>query len=226
MKHRLVGPGLGGVPVVIILAASAIMLGGCGILFQDHEKRADATLQPSAGNPTRGSVTLIERSDGVQVTYNLSGMPPDSDHALQIHERGDCIVSNVTDTGPVFAPAAERTTAGSKKEGDLANIHADANGLGHRLHCGARRIARWRALRAFARNHSSPRRRGSLCRDSPWRGAFARVRRDSSVVRPWFVLSPLQSPVSNVTGVHTPSIPGQMANVHASGVARPAHLVK
>lgn len=128
MKHRLVGPGLGGVPVVIILAASAIMLGGCGILFQDHEKRADATLQPSARNPTRGSVTLIERSDGVQVTYNLSGMPPDSDHALQIHERGDCIVSNVTDTGPVFAPAAERTTAGSKKEGDLANIHADANG--------------------------------------------------------------------------------------------------
>jgi Cu-Zn family superoxide dismutase len=128
MKLRLDGTGLRRMPAVIILAASAMMLGGCGILFQDHDKRASAVLQPSGGNATRGSVTLIERSDGVQVTYNLSGMPPDSDHALQIHERGDCIVGSLPDTGEVFAPASERTTSGSKMEGDLATIHADANG--------------------------------------------------------------------------------------------------
>ena len=85
-------------------------------------------LQPSAGNSASGSVTFIERADGVQVTYNLSGMPPESDHALQIHERGDCIVSNLADTGPVFAPDSERLTPGTKQEGDLATIHADANG--------------------------------------------------------------------------------------------------
>ncbi len=68
---------------------SVMLLGGCGLLFQNHEKRADATLQPTGGNTATGTVTFIERSDGVQVSYNLSGMPPNSEHALQIHERGD-----------------------------------------------------------------------------------------------------------------------------------------
>ena len=112
----------------VTMAACVLLLGGCGILFQDHEKRADATLQPTAGNTASGSVTFIERADGVQVSYNLSGMPPNSEHALQIHERGDCIVSNSSDGGPIFAPASERSKRGSKVEGDLASIRADANG--------------------------------------------------------------------------------------------------
>jgi superoxide dismutase, Cu-Zn family len=107
---------------------SGVLLSGCGLLFQNHEKRAEAVLQPSSGSSARGSVTFIERADGVQVSYNLSGMPPDSEHALQIHERGDCIVANLPDIGPVFAPAAERSKPGSKVEGDLTTIHADAYG--------------------------------------------------------------------------------------------------
>jgi Cu-Zn family superoxide dismutase len=118
-----------GLSTGVIMTAGVLLLGGCGVLFQNHEKRADATLQPSAGNTASGSVTFIERSDGVQVSYNLSGMPPNSEHALQIHERGDCIVSNSSDGGPVFAPASERRSkTGSKVEGDLASIRADANG--------------------------------------------------------------------------------------------------
>jgi Cu-Zn family superoxide dismutase len=111
----------------LALTAGTLLLGGCGVLFQNHEKRADATLQPTAGNSASGSLTFIERADGVQVSYNLSGMPPNSEHALQIHERGDCIVSNSSDGGPVFSPAAERNRS-SKVEGDLATIRADANG--------------------------------------------------------------------------------------------------
>ncbi len=128
MIQRLDGTGLRSFAAVVILAAGAASLGGCGILFQDHEKHAAASLQPSAGNTASGTVTLIERADGVQVTYNLSGMPPESDHALQIHERGDCIVSNMADAGPLFAPASQHLAAGVKTEGDLATIHADANG--------------------------------------------------------------------------------------------------
>ena len=107
---------------------SVMLLGGCGLLFQNHEKRADATLQPTGGNTATGTVTFIERADGVQVSYNLSGMPPNSEHALQIHERGDCIIPASSDGGPVFAPASERSDSGSKVEGDLASIRADANG--------------------------------------------------------------------------------------------------
>jgi Cu-Zn family superoxide dismutase len=115
-------------PALVVVTASSFLLGGCGLLFQSHEKYAAAVLQPTAGNTARGNVTFVERADGVQVSYNLSGMPPDSEHALQIHERGDCIVTNLSDIGPLFAPGAERSRPGAKMEGDLASIRADANG--------------------------------------------------------------------------------------------------
>ena len=113
---------------LIAMAAGTLLLSGCGIIFQNHEKRADATLLPAPGSATRGTVTLIERADGVQISYNLAGMPPNSEHALQVHERGDCIVTSQPDAGPVFALAADRKRSSSRAEGDLANIRSDANG--------------------------------------------------------------------------------------------------
>ncbi|HEY1997640.1 superoxide dismutase family protein [Paraburkholderia sp.] len=113
----------------IVLAASSLLLCGCTTFLRPQEKRADAQLLPTVGNQARGLVTFIERSDGVQVTYNLSGLPPDSDHALQVHERGDCNSADGSAAGAVFAPAAERLKMGTRVEGDLGNIHADSNGV-------------------------------------------------------------------------------------------------
>ena len=92
----------------IVLAASSLLLCGCSAFLRPQEKRADAQLLPTVGNQARGLVTFIERSDGVQVTYNLAGLPPNSDHALQVHERGDCNAADGSSAGAVFAPAAER----------------------------------------------------------------------------------------------------------------------
>ncbi|MGF6242433.1 MULTISPECIES: superoxide dismutase family protein [Paraburkholderia] len=113
----------------IVLAASSLLLCGCTAFLRPQEKRAEAQLVPAVGSQTRGLVTFIERSDGVQVTYNLSGLPPDSDHALQVHERGDCNSVDGSSAGAVFAPAAERLKMGARVEGDLGNIHADSNGV-------------------------------------------------------------------------------------------------
>jgi Cu-Zn family superoxide dismutase len=115
--------------MVIVLATGSTVLVGCSTFFGKHEKRADAQLHPTAGSLTRGIVTFIERSDGVQVTYNISGLPRNSDHAFRIHERGDCNASDASSAGSVFSPAAERLKQGARVEGDLANIHADANGV-------------------------------------------------------------------------------------------------
>lgn len=113
----------------IVLAASSLLLCGCTAFLRPQEKRADAQLLPTVGNQARGLVTFIERADGVQVSYNLSGLPPDSDHALQVHERGDCNAADGSSAGPVFAPAAERLKMGARVEGDLGNIHADSTGV-------------------------------------------------------------------------------------------------
>lgn len=113
----------------VVGVAACLLLGGCGIFLRPQEKRADAQLLPTVGNQVHGSVTFIEHSDGVQVSYNLMGLPPDSDHALQIHERGDCNAVDASSAGAVFAPAADRLRAGARVEGDLGNIHADSTGV-------------------------------------------------------------------------------------------------
>jgi len=104
-------------------------LGGCTAFLGRHDKLAIATLLPTVGNQARGTVSFVERSDGVQVSYNLQGLPPNSDHALQVHERGDCNATDAASAGPVFAPAADRLKPDARREGDLGNIHADSNGV-------------------------------------------------------------------------------------------------
>jgi len=115
--------------VFVVVAAVCAALGGCGIFLRPQEKRASAQLLPTVGNQVRGSVTFIEHADGVQVSYNLMGLPPDSDHALQVHERGDCNAVDASSAGAVFAPAADRLRPGARVEGDLGNIHADSTGV-------------------------------------------------------------------------------------------------
>ncbi|NIF73679.1 superoxide dismutase family protein, partial [Burkholderia sp. Ap-962] len=116
MKQRF--DGTAGVTALAVLAAT-VLLNGCTSFASTHEKRADAMLQPTVGSQTRGAVSFVERPDGVQVTYNIVGLPPNSDHALQIHERGDCNAVDGSSAGPVFAPAADRLRAGARVAGDL-----------------------------------------------------------------------------------------------------------
>ncbi|WP_420978589.1 superoxide dismutase family protein [Burkholderia gladioli] len=126
MKQRF--DGTAGVTALAVLAAT-VLLNGCTSFALTHEKRADAMLQPTVGSQTRGAVSFVERPDGVQVTYNIVGLPPNSDHALQIHERGDCNAVDGSSAGPVFAPAADRLRAGARVAGDLGNLHADSTGV-------------------------------------------------------------------------------------------------
>ncbi|WP_412473026.1 superoxide dismutase family protein [Burkholderia stabilis] len=129
MKQRHHGVRAGRARRALLAAAALGLLAGCTSFSSSHEKRADAQLQPTVGAQARGAVTFVERPDGVQVTYNLVGLPPNSDHALQVHERGDCNAGDGSSAGPVFAPAADRLRAGARVAGDLGNIHADANGF-------------------------------------------------------------------------------------------------
>jgi len=118
-----------GYACVVLAVAGCVLLGGCTSFMGQEDKRAAAQLLPTMGSQVRGTVSFVERSDGVQVSYNLAGLPPDSDHALQVHERGDCNAADASSAGAVFAPAADRLKAGARVEGDLGNIHADSNGV-------------------------------------------------------------------------------------------------
>ncbi|WP_296657968.1 superoxide dismutase family protein [Paraburkholderia sp.] len=125
LASRFALPFVYAVPVV----AGCVLLSGCASFMGQQDKRATAQLLPTMGSQVRGTVSFVERSDGVQVNYNLAGLPRNSDHALQVHERGDCNAADASSAGPVFAPAADRLKPGVRVEGDLGNIHADSNGV-------------------------------------------------------------------------------------------------
>ncbi|MBB2931043.1 superoxide dismutase family protein [Paraburkholderia silvatlantica] len=115
--------------IALVVLCGCTLLAGCTSFMGQQDKRAAAQLLPTVGSQARGTVSFVEHSDGVQVSYNLAGLQPDSDHALQVHERGDCNATDASSAGAVFAPAAERLKAGARVEGDLGNIHADSNGV-------------------------------------------------------------------------------------------------
>ncbi|CAB3769521.1 superoxide dismutase family protein [Paraburkholderia humisilvae] len=129
MRKRNDGRAMQAFTALIVTAALGVPVAGCTSFLRPQEKRAVAQMVPSLGHQARGTVTFIERSDGVQVTYNLTGLPPSSDHALQVHERGDCNAADGSSAGAVFAPAADRLKNGARVEGDLGNIHADSTGV-------------------------------------------------------------------------------------------------
>ena len=110
-----------------ILALMGVMLGACTSAAPPR-LAADAVMLPSRSGNARGTVTLVERADGVQITYNLSGLAPGTTHALHIHEQGDC---NALDRGPgpVFNPDALRLKRGARPDGDLGVVRADVNGV-------------------------------------------------------------------------------------------------
>lgn len=113
----------------VLAVAACMLLAGCTSFMGRQDKRALAQVLPTVGSQVRGAVSFVERSDGVQVSYNLIGLAPDSDHAIQVHDRGDCNAADASSAGSVFAPAADRLKPGARVEGDLGNIHADSNGV-------------------------------------------------------------------------------------------------
>jgi superoxide dismutase, Cu-Zn family len=114
----------------VSLIAATLGMSGCA-LFGQHERRASVELLPAPGLAAHGTVTFVDNPDGVQVTYNLAGLPPDSDHGLHIHDANDCIGAGPQGIGAVFnplpQPAAGARTAHA--EGDLPNVHADSTGV-------------------------------------------------------------------------------------------------
>jgi len=111
-----------------ILALIGVMLGACTSAGPPR-LAADAVMLPSHRSNARGTVSLVERADGVQITYNLSGLVPGTTHALHIHELGDCNAFDASSTGPVFSPDAKRLKRGARPDGDLGVVRADVNGV-------------------------------------------------------------------------------------------------
>jgi Cu-Zn family superoxide dismutase len=95
---------------------------------------AVADVKPTQGNTASGKVEFRQSGSMVRVKVDLMGLPPNSEHGLHVHERGDCSAPDGMSAGGHFNP--EGVTHGMYEHpphhaGDLPNVKADDKGEVH-----------------------------------------------------------------------------------------------
>ena len=104
-------------------------VGGCQI-FQEAPS-ATSVIQAKSGSNINGSVNFVQSGKQVLVTGTFSGLKPNSEHGIHVHEKGDCSSPDAVSAGGHYNPNA--TQHGSQQHsvhhaGDMPNIVSDSNG--------------------------------------------------------------------------------------------------
>jgi Cu-Zn family superoxide dismutase len=110
------------------LVALAAALAGCAT---PGGPAATATLAPTTGNSTTGTVRFAQQGGKVLVSGEVRGLRPNAEHAFHVHEKGDCSSGDGMSTGGHFNPGAQphgRHAMGAHHAGDLQTLKADASG--------------------------------------------------------------------------------------------------
>ena len=108
----------------------AAVFGGCASMSADGPS-AVATLQPTKGNQTSGTVTFTQVGNKVRVDADVKGLKAGAEHGFHIHEKGDCSSGDGMSTGGHFNPGGKGHAHHSTSErhaGDMPSLVADAQG--------------------------------------------------------------------------------------------------
>ncbi|HWT71194.1 MAG TPA: superoxide dismutase family protein [Oxalicibacterium sp.] len=108
---------------------SALLLAGCASM-SGSPRIAVATLQPTQGNATHGTVSFVQKGLKVVVDARFSNLAPGA-HGIHIHERGDCSSPDGQSAGGHFNPSGKLhggPMTPAHHAGDLGNIIAQADG--------------------------------------------------------------------------------------------------
>lgn len=91
-----------------------------------------AVLMPTEGNQASGIVTFRSVDEGkVEIEAKLTGLPPNSKHAIHIHQYGDLTSKDGKSAGDHYNPMGHQHALPNKEErhaGDFGNLESDASG--------------------------------------------------------------------------------------------------
>jgi Cu-Zn family superoxide dismutase len=91
-----------------------------------------AVLSPTEGNQTTGVVTFKPVEKGqVEIEAKLTGLPPNSKHAIHIHQYGDLTSKDGKSAGDHYNPMGHPhglPDKGNRHAGDFGNLETDQNG--------------------------------------------------------------------------------------------------
>jgi Cu-Zn family superoxide dismutase len=117
MRHTATAP-LFGAFFAACLAAAA------------QAQTATATLAPTAGSMTSGTVTFTQKGNRLGVEAKVSGLTP-GNHGFHIHEKGDCSSADGMSAGGHFDPTGKphgNPSVPDHHAGDMPMLVADAAG--------------------------------------------------------------------------------------------------
>ena len=110
--------------------AAAAALAGCQNIPSDAP-RASASLQPSKGQKTGGTVDFYQVGSKVRVLAKVSGLQPGRDHGFHVHEAGDCSSGDGMSAKGHFNPQGKphgHPQSAERHAGDMPSLRADAGG--------------------------------------------------------------------------------------------------
>jgi Cu-Zn family superoxide dismutase len=93
-----------------------------------------AVIHPTASNTCSGTVRFTQAGDQVKVVAELSGLTPNQQHAMHIHEFGDGTSPDGMSAGGHYNPEGHQhglPVTAMRHAGDLGNVKADASGKAH-----------------------------------------------------------------------------------------------
>jgi Cu-Zn family superoxide dismutase len=126
----------------LLVLGAASLIGGCGSQEPASEdaaaasaesiRRLDTVLKSKSGSELTGIAMFIQDSAGVSLQLNVENSPP-GEHAVHIHEIGDCSADDASSAGGHWNPTAEDHGQWGEAPhhlGDIGNITVGEDGMG------------------------------------------------------------------------------------------------
>ena len=101
---------------------------------RNDERTAKAVMEPASGSNVSGEVNFTERENGkVRIELKVENLPP-GEHAVHLHENGDCSAADASSAGghwnPTMKPHGKRGEGTAFHKGDIDNMKVGDDGKG------------------------------------------------------------------------------------------------
>jgi Cu-Zn family superoxide dismutase len=120
--------------VTTMIVALGLSIGGAAVAKETKAsgKPADATakLESKSDSKAMGTATFKVEGGKVHMKVEMTGLTP-GEHAIHIHEKGDCSAPDASSAGGHWNPSGEnhgKWGVAPFHHGDIGNLKADANG--------------------------------------------------------------------------------------------------
>ncbi len=130
------------------IAILALTLGATTPAFADHTADAQehaaakapailnavAVMASASGSTVHGVIHFTQDGTAVKVVADIEGLTPSQQHAIHVHECGDCTAPDATSAGGHYNPEGHShalPVTAERHAGDLGNLTADADGKAH-----------------------------------------------------------------------------------------------